>query len=71
LALRLLASLFILSWPWAIGLRLPLALLLFPDGRAPGKRWRWLIWAITLPGLRHFHATPLRLAGDAGATRRS
>jgi two-component system, NarL family, sensor kinase len=50
LALRLLASLFILAWPWAIGLCLPLALLLFPDGRPPGRRWRWLIWAIAAEG---------------------
>jgi hypothetical protein len=33
------------SWPWSIGLFLPLALLLFPDGRAPGRQWRWLLWA--------------------------
>jgi len=45
-ALSALASLFILTWPWAIGLCLPLALLLFPDGRPPSPRWRWLVWAI-------------------------
>jgi two-component system NarL family sensor kinase len=28
------------SWPWSIGLFLPLALLLFPDGRLPSRRWR-------------------------------
>ncbi len=28
------------SWPWSIGLFLPLALLLFPDGRLPSPRWR-------------------------------
>ena len=51
LVLRLLASLFGLAWPWAIGLCLPLALLLFPDGRPPGRRWRWLIWAIVAEGM--------------------
>jgi two-component system, NarL family, sensor kinase len=49
--LRLLASLFMLAWPWGIGLCLPLALLLFPDGRPAGSRWRWLIWAIVVEGV--------------------
>ena len=51
LVLRLLASLYMLAWPWAIGLCLPLALLLFPDGRPAGSRWRWLIWAIVAEGV--------------------
>jgi two-component system, NarL family, sensor kinase len=51
LELRLLASLFMLAWPWAIGLCLPLALLLFPDGRPVGSHWRWLIWAIVVEGV--------------------
>jgi two-component system NarL family sensor kinase len=51
LVLRLLASLFMLAWPWGIGLCLPLALLLFPDGRPAGSRWRWLIWAIVVEGV--------------------
>ncbi len=49
--LRLLAWLFMLAWPWAIGLCLPLALLLFPDGRPAGRRWCWLIWAIVAEGV--------------------
>ena len=51
LPLRLAASLFMLSWPWAIGLCLPLVLLLFPDGRPAGPRWRWLVWAAAVEGV--------------------
>jgi two-component system, NarL family, sensor kinase len=36
------------SWPWPIGLFLPLALLLFPDGRALSPRWRAVAWAVVL-----------------------
>jgi two-component system NarL family sensor kinase len=45
-SLRTMATLAAYSWPWSIGLFLPMALLLFPDGRPPGRRWRWLIWAM-------------------------
>ncbi|MDQ6936664.1 MAG: sensor histidine kinase, partial [Actinomycetota bacterium] len=31
------------SWPWSIGLLLPVALLLFPDGRLPSPRWRLVL----------------------------
>ncbi|MEV8376590.1 histidine kinase [Kribbella sp. NPDC056861] len=37
---RLLATIIQWSWPWSIALFLPLALLLFPDGRLPSPRWR-------------------------------
>ncbi len=48
---RLLVTVFAWSWPWSIGLFLPLALLLFPDGRPPSRRWRWVAVAtvVTAP----------------------
>lgn len=36
------------SWPWSIGLFLPLALLLVPDGRVPSGLWRVVTWAVVL-----------------------
>ncbi|MGH3152311.1 MAG: hypothetical protein ACRDOB_16510, partial [Streptosporangiaceae bacterium] len=49
--LRLVGSLFGLAWPLAIGLCLPMALLLFPDGRPPGARWPWLTWVVAAEAL--------------------
>ena len=37
---RLTLTIFSWSWPWSIGLFLPLALLLFPDGKLISPRWR-------------------------------
>jgi two-component system, NarL family, sensor kinase len=50
-ALRLLATVFMLSWPWAIGLCLPMALILFPTGHPASPRWRWLVWACAAEGV--------------------
>jgi two-component system, NarL family, sensor kinase len=43
---RLVVTAFAWSWPWSIGLCLPLALLLFPDGRPPSRRWLWIVLAV-------------------------
>ena len=45
---KLLVTVFMGSWPWSIGLFLPLVLLLFPDGHLPGRGWRYVAWAIAL-----------------------
>jgi signal transduction histidine kinase len=37
---RSLGTIYGFAWPWAVSLFIPLALLLFPDGRLPGRRWR-------------------------------
>lgn len=68
--LRLLATIGVNTWPWSIAVFLPLALLLFPDGRAPGPRWRWLGWAmiVTAPLFAGELATdPAGLVADVPA----
>ena len=44
-AQRLVITAFVYSWPWSIGLCIPLALLLFPDGRPLSQPWRWAVMA--------------------------
>ncbi|MET9276102.1 histidine kinase [Kribbella sp. NPDC003557] len=48
LAQRMLVTVALAAWPWSIGLFLPLALLLFPDGRLLSPRWRWAALAIVV-----------------------
>ncbi len=46
--LRITVTLFAWCWPWSIGLCLPLALLLFPDGRPLSPAWRWVTGALVV-----------------------
>lgn len=48
--LRLIGTLTVYPWTFSIGIFLPVALLLFPDGRPAGRRWRWLVWASVIDG---------------------
>jgi signal transduction histidine kinase len=45
---RLAVTVLMYSWPWSIGLFLPLALLLVPDGRPASAGWRAVMWAVGL-----------------------
>jgi two-component system NarL family sensor kinase len=48
---RLVATATNTGWTWALALWLPLALMLLPDGRLPGRRWRWAVVLLALNGL--------------------
>ncbi len=50
-ALRLFATVFSWGWPWSMGLGFFLALLLFPDGRLPGRRWRPVAGGLVIVGI--------------------
>ena len=45
---RTLGTVYGLAWPWAVGLFVPMTLLLFPDGRLPGRRWRVVVAAAVI-----------------------
>ncbi len=50
-ATRGILTVYFYAWPWSITVCLPLALLLFPDGRMPSPRWRWLVWVGAIGGV--------------------
>lgn len=47
---RVAATVFSWAWPWSMGLGFFLALLYFPDGRLPSRRWRPVAVGIGLTG---------------------
>lgn len=50
-----------IAWKFGLGPPFALLLLLFPDGRLPSPRWRWLVWATIgalLIGLAGWLAAP-------------
>ncbi len=55
-AQRLAVTVYMGSWPWSIAVFLPLVLLLFPDGRLPGPRWRPVAWLPMVTGPAFFLA---------------
>ena len=50
-AWRVLATLTNGSWSWALALFVPLALVLFPDGRLPGRGWRPLVVVLVVTAI--------------------
>jgi two-component system NarL family sensor kinase len=63
------ATVYSAAWPWAIGLFLPLALLVFPDGRLPTRIRRPLLAVVVVNGVAQvltFSADPYPLAPVAG-----
>lgn len=49
-AQRLGTTVFLYSWPWSIGLFLPVALLLFPNGKPASPRWWPVVVAAVVTG---------------------
>jgi signal transduction histidine kinase len=73
LALRADLTVFGLAWPWGILTWLPLALLLFPDGRLLSPRWRPLAWLTVATGAAYAigSATGITAPGPHGTVVRS
>jgi two-component system, NarL family, sensor kinase len=38
-AVRALTTVGVYAWPWTVTAGVPVALMAFPDGRLPGRRW--------------------------------
>lgn len=51
---RVLATVVSASWSLALTVFLPLALLYFPDGRLPGRSWRWAVPFVLAVGAAFF-----------------
>lgn len=63
-AQRVAVTVFLWAWPWSIALFLPLALLLFPDGRLLSPRWRWALVAVAVTAPLFV----LKMGAEPGAT---
>src|SRR3954454_2632031 len=50
------------------GLGLTLTFLLFPDGRLPGRGWRWVPWAATVGALISVPVWSLSVASDSASS---
>jgi two-component system, NarL family, sensor kinase len=48
--MAVLAVAYAYGWPWSISIALPVALLLFPDGRLLGRSWRWVLGVVLVVG---------------------
>jgi signal transduction histidine kinase len=50
-SMGVLVALYAYTWPWGVGLCVPMALLLFPDGALPSRRWSPVAVLVVLGGV--------------------